>query len=487
MSNITDFPMFIDGKDIPIIEKDVIYSENPATGEAIARFSSASNADVDKAVAAAKRSFDSGIWSQISGIERSHVLYKTAQLVQKNRDELAHWESLETGKPLAQAKAEIGGCVDMYSYAAGLARTLHGETQNNLGADLLAMSLREPLGVVAVITPWNFPFLILSERIPYILAAGCSLVVKPSELTSITTLLMGKILQEAGLADGVYNVVTGAGNPTGEALCKHDNVDMISFTGSTKVGQSILRSSADGIKKVSLELGGKSPFIIFDDAPLDEALDAALFAGFFNSGQCCISGNRLLIQDNIADDMIQKITARLSQIRLGDPKDENTQLGPIVNAVQYNKIHHLIKEGEKQGAKVIKAQEPLGLQGRYVAPMIVDNVKEDNILNHEEVFGPVIAISRFSTIEEAIAIANSTKYGLAAYIWSQDIAKAIRVARSVKAGRVWVNSAMESAAEMPIGGYKQSGLGREAGLNALMEYTEVKALHIHTGDRGFWL
>jgi betaine-aldehyde dehydrogenase len=464
------------------------FSRNsPAHDLEVGTYPLADRADVDEAVAAARSVFESGIWSGLSGNERSKMLYKTAQLIRQQADPLARLEALESGKPLAQAWGEMQGSADIWEYAAALARTQHGDSYNTLGADTVGLILREPIGVVAMITPWNFPLLIISQKLPFALAAGCTAVIKPSELTPGTTLRLAELLAEAGVPAGVVNVVTGYGNPVGQALAEHPDVDMISFTGSTAVGKAIVQASAGNLKKVSLELGGKNPQIIFADADLDAALDAVVFGVYFNMGECCNSGSRLLIHEAIAAEFVTRLLEKTAAVRVGDPLDETTTIGAIINDKQAEKILSYIQSAQQQGAQLRTGGQRLATErGCYIEPTIFTGVTPDMDIAREEVFGPVLSVLTFSTPDEALNIANSTLYGLSAGVWTRDLDTALRLAKGIRAGTVWVNSFMDGWPELPFGGYGQSGLGRELGRFSVDEFTELKTVPIHLGERKAW-
>lgn len=396
---------------------------------------------------------------------------------------------MENGKPISQARGEIDHCIACFEVGAGAARLLHGDSYNNLGDGLFGMVLREPIGVVGLITPWNFPFLILCERVPFILASGCTMVVKPSEVTSATTLILAEVLAEAGLPDGVYNVITGSGRTIGQALTEHPDVDMLSFTGSTAVGRSCVHASADSnFKKLGLELGGKNPIIVFADSDLDDAADAAAFGISFNTGQCCVSSSRLIVERSVATEFEGKLAAKMAKIRVGDPLDENTQVGAITTGAQNDVILSYIAKGRAEGATVVTGGAILDLgMGQYIAPTLFTGVTSTMSIATDEIFGPVLCSMPFDTLDEAIAMANDSVYGLAASVWTKDITKALTVTRRVRAGRFWVNCIMAGGPEMPLGGFKQSGWGREAGTYGVEEYTQVKSVHVELGKRTHWI
>lgn len=462
---------------------------SPAHGVAVTRIPKCTTADLDAAVAAARRAFEDRSWAGLSGAERAGVLLRTAEILRRRRDEIAFWEVLENGKPITQARGEIDHCIACFEVGAGAARLLHGDSFNSLGDGLFGMVLREPVGVVGLITPWNFPFLILCERVPFILASGCTMVVKPSEVTSATTLMLGEILAEAGLPRGVYNVVTGSGRSIGQALSEHPDVDMLSFTGSTAVGRSVVHASADGnFKKLGLELGGKNPIIVFADADLEDAADGAAFGISFNTGQCCVSSSRLIVDSRVADEFEAILAAKMARIVVGDPLEEATQVGAITTEAQNRTILSYIDKGRAEGARVLTGGAAMDLgRGSYIAPTLFSGVTPGMAIATDEIFGPVLSSFRFETAGDAIRLANDTVYGLAASVWTKNIDTALTVSRRVRAGRFWVNCIMAGGPEMPLGGFKQSGWGREAGVYGVEEYTQVKSVHVEIGKRNHWI
>lgn len=483
-----DFRMLIDG----IWTEgtgDPIERIAPGHGIVVSRYPAGSKTDAERAIAAAREAFDSGPWPSMTGAERSNILLKAADLIAARADELAFLDCIESGKPISQAKGELGGAVDIWRYAAALARDLHGESYNTLGDGTLGVVLREAIGVVSIITPWNFPFLIVSQKLPFALAAGCTTVVKPSELTSGSTLLLGEILIEAGVPTGVVNIVTGTGPEVGAPMTTHVDVDMVSFTGSTGVGRLTMANAAQTLKKVSLELGGKNPQIVFPDADLDAFIDAAVFGAYFNAGECCNAGSRLILHTSIAADVTARIAELAKKVKVGDPLDPATQVGAIITPQHLEKISAYVDGAAKAGASVALGGTPLDLGlGQFMAPTILSGVQPDMSVAREEVFGPVLSVLTFETTEEAIRIANAIDYGLSAGVWSRDFDTCLTVGRKVRAGTVWMNTFMDGASELPFGGYRQSGLGRELGRHAVEDYTETKTLNMHIGARtGWWV
>ena len=461
----------------------------PSHGVVVSRIPQGTADDAARAIVVARKAFDDGPWPRMTASERSAILLKAAHLIAARADELAFIDAIEAGKPITQVKGEIAGSVDIWRYAAALARDLHGESYNTLGEGTLGVVLREAIGVVSIITPWNFPFLIVSQKLPFALAAGCTTVVKPSELTSGSTLVLGEILMEAGVPEGVVNIVTGTGPEVGAVLTTHSEVDMISFTGSTGIGKLTMANAAKTLKKVSLELGGKNPQIVFPDCDLDAFIDAAVFGAYFNAGECCNAGSRLILHRSIADDVVGRIAELARKVPVGDPLDPKTQVGAIITPQHLDKITGYVAGARDGGADVAHGGEALDLgMGQFMAPTILSGVTPDMAVAREEVFGPVLSVLTFETTAEAISIANAVDYGLSAGVWSRDFDTCLTVGRKVRAGTVWMNTFMDGASELPFGGFKQSGLGRELGRHAVEDYTETKTLNMHIGARtGWWV
>jgi len=482
------FGFFVDGKWREAGDREVFNRASPGHGLPVTEIPKCTPADLDAAVAAARTAFEDRRWSGLSGAERASALLKAADGIRARRDEIAYWETLENGKPISQSRAEVDGCVSIFEYAAGAARALHGDSFNNLGDGMFGLVTREPIGVVGVITPWNFPFLILSERVPFILASGCTIVAKPSEFTSATSLMMAEILTEAGLPDGCFNVVTGSGSVIGQAMTEHLDIDMLSFTGSTRVGRSCLQAAGGNFKKLGLELGGKNPQIVFADADLEDAADGVAFGIGFNTGQCCVSGSRLIVERSVAEEFEKLVAAKFAKVRVGDPLDESTQIGAITTDAQNTTIMSYIGKGKDEGARLVCGGEQLDLgAGQYIAPTLFGDVKRGMSIATDEIFGPVLTVTPFDSVNQAIEIANDTVYGLAASVWSKNIDTALSVTRRVRAGRFWVNTTLAGGPELPIGGFKQSGWGREAGIYGVEEYTQIKSVHIEIGKRNHWV
>lgn len=478
---------FVDGAWHGAGDRKMLERVSPGHGVPVSSIVLCSAADVDNAVAAARTAFED-VWCETPGAQRGRILIKAAQGIRDRLDEMAYWETLETGKPISQAKDEIEAAADHYEAAAGMARMITGETHNSYGEGMMGLVTKQPIGVVALITPWNFPFIVLAERLPFILAAGCSVILKPSELTSTTSLIFADILAQAGLPKGVYNVVTGTGPEVGEAMSTHMDIDMISFTGSTAVGERVLVASKSNLKKVGLELGGKNPQIVFADANLDDAADGVAFGLCFNAGQCCVSGSRLIVEASVAKEFMDKLVDKLSRVKIGDPLDPDTQMGAIVTPQHYQKILGYIEKGKAEGASLYIGGTTISPSGgEFILPTVFSGVTDDMAIARDEIFGPVLSATTFETVEEAISIALDTEYGLAASVWSKNIDKALGVIRKMRAGRCWVNTTIIGGPEQPMGGFKRSGNGRECGMVGIEEYMETKSIHVALGDREHWV
>ncbi|MBV8353039.1 MAG: aldehyde dehydrogenase family protein [Verrucomicrobia bacterium] len=481
------YELWIGGKEVPSQSGKRFDRQSPAHDAVVGEYARADVVDVDAAIEAAREAFDRGPWPNASGAERAKCLLKAADLIRQQKEELALVETLESGKPIAQARDEMDWAAGLWDYAATLSRHIYGDAYNSLGPAMLGLVIREPIGVVGIITPWNFPLLIVSQKLPFALAAGCTCVVKPSELTPGTTLRLGKILAEAGIPDGVVNIVSGFGDPAGAQLSSHPQVDMMSFTGSTSVGKTVINASRGNLKKVELELGGKNPQIIFADADLDAALDAAVFGICFNMGECCNSGSRLLVQRTVGEEFVHRVVELAREVTVGDPLDEKTKVGAIVSEQQFAKIMGYIDQGRRAGANLALGGQPLQiLNGRFIEPTVFDSVTPGMAIAKEEIFGPVLSVLTFDTPEQAIEIANSTMYGLSAGVWTRDLDTALSVSRRIRAGTVWVNTFMDGYPELPFGGYKESGQGRELGRFAIDQFTELKTIQLHVGPRTSW-
>lgn len=482
--NARSYQQWIDGSPSEAASGERFTRSSPAHDVVVGDYPLADVVDTDRAVAAARKAFDTGPWPRMSGAERSRILFRVADLIEKHKDELVLADVLEGGKPITQVRAEIAGAIDLWRYAAGQARSQHGESNTSLGQHMLGLTTREPVGVVALITPWNFPFVIVSQKLPFALAAGCTTVVKPSELTPGSTLRLGSILNEAGVPAGVVNIIVGYGASVGQRLAEHPNVDMISFTGSTGVGKGIVRASAGNLKRVALELGGKNPQIVCADADLDAAADAVVFGVLFNAGQCCNSSSRLLVEKSVSEDFLARVDELTKRVTVGDPLDEATKVGAIVNQNQLDRILRFIGGARDDGARIrLGGARMKSDKGLFMAPTVVSDVTRQMTIANDEVFGPVLSALTFNDLDEAISIANGTHYGLSAGIWTSKYESALKAGRELSAGTVWVNCWMDGFPEMPFGGMRESGIGREQGRHAVEDFMETKSVLFHQGPR----
>ena len=453
---------------------------DPATERVIARVAEGDAADIDAAVASARDALE-GEWGHMKASERGRLLLKWADLIRDRQEALIELESLDSGKPVsAIRRQDLPAVLDTLTYYAGWADKINGQVIP-ARTDALTYTLREPVGVVGAIVPWNFPLMIGMWKIAPALACGCTVVLKPAELTSLTALELGELALAAGIPPGVLNVVPGFGKTAGAALVEHSGVDKVTFTGSPAVGRQILRAAAGNLKRVTLELGGKSANIIFPGADLDAAVKAAASGIFFNSGQVCSAGSRILVHDSIHDEVVERLVARASAIRLGDPRDKATAMGPLVSAVQMHRVLEYVDIGKREGAELAAGGARVGGTGFYVAPTVFANVEHSMRISQEEIFGPVASVIRFKDDEDALRIANGTKYSLAAGVWSEDIGRIHRFIRRLKAGTVWANTYGPTDVRLPWGGARDSGFGREHGEAAIENFTEPKSVWINTG------
>lgn len=472
--------LLIDGKWVAPVGGQNFPVENPANGDSISQVAKGEAPDIDRAVRAAREAFE-GPWSKISASDRGRLLWKIADLIEQNADELAQLESLDNGKPMTVARAaDVPLAADIFRYMAGWTTKIAGKTfpisvPYTPGAEYFAYTSKEPVGVVGQIIPWNFPLLMASWKLAPALAAGCTVVLKPAEQTPLTALRLAQLITEAGLPKGVVNVVTGFGD-AGAHLAQHPLVDKVAFTGSTEVGRLIVAAAAGNLKKVTLELGGKSPNIIFDDADLDLAIPGAANAIFFNHGQCCCAGSRLFIHDKVYDKVLDGIARIAGSIQLGEGLDPATQMGPLVSREQLDRVCSYVKSGVDAGARVVAGGQSLSRSGYFMQPTILADTRSDMKVVREEIFGPVVVALRFHDNEDLLRQANDTEYGLAAGIWTRDVKKAHQVSARLRAGTTWINCYNIFDAALPFGGYKQSGWGREMGEEALNLYLETKSV-----------
>ncbi|VAW22889.1 Aldehyde dehydrogenase [hydrothermal vent metagenome] len=481
----------IDGQWRPSASGELFERFSPAHAILVSKTSKGGKTEALLAIAAARQTFDEGGWPGASGKERAQLLLRVADLIDKNRARIARIEVLETGKPISQAMDEIEGAADLWRYAAALARTLHGDSYNSLGPDMMGLVLKQPIGVVSIITPWNFPFLILCQKLPFALAAGCTCVVKPSELTPSSATILGELLIEAALPAGVVNIVHGFGRPVGELMASHPDVNMVSFTGSTIVGKAITKAAADSLKKVSSELGGKNPQVLFADADIESAVDAIVFGVYFNAGECCNSGSRIIVHKDIANDVVARIVQLSKKVAFGDPLNPATKVGAIISSQHQDKIDGFVQEALEAGAKIEiggAALKVSGLDGEFYQPTIISGVTPEMAISREEVFGPVLAVLTFTTMDDAISLVNDATYGLSAGVWSENVHTCLEFARRAEAGTVWTNTFMDGFAELPFGGVKQSGQGRELGRLGIEEFMEIKTVQMRIGKtRPNWI
>ncbi|MCS7024798.1 MAG: aldehyde dehydrogenase family protein [Bryobacteraceae bacterium] len=466
----------LSGKTFPVL--------NPATEEEITQVAEADSADVDLAVAAAQKAFESGPWPKMSVTERARLLWRIGDLLLENADELARLETMNNGKPIFESRqVDLPAAAACFQYYAGWVTKLEGATIPVPG-NYFNYTLREPFGVVGAIIPWNFPILMAAWKLAPALATGNTVVLKPAEETPLTALRLAEIFETAGVPAGVVNVVPGFGPTAGAALVRHPAVAKIAFTGSTAVGKEIMRAAADTLKSVSLELGGKSPNIVFADADLDAAVRGAINGIFYGKGEVCAAGSRLFVESSIHDLFLEKLTERAGKLLVGDPMHPKTRVGALVSREQMNKVLGYIESGRGEGARLVCGGEPAPQNGKgfFVKPTIFDGVRNSMRLAQEEIFGPVLATLEFRDVEDAISQANQTVYGLAAAVWTRDVKKAHKAARAIKAGTVWVNTYNILDTASPFGGYKMSGFGRELGKHALDLYTQVKSVWVDLND-----
>jgi len=481
------YQLFIDGHFVEAESGKTFKSPNPATGETFAEVAEADKADVDKAVAAARKAFD-GKWSKMSARDRGRLLYKLSQLIEQNAAQLAELETKDNGKPIKESTyIDLPGVVENFEYFAGWPTKIEGETIPVPG-QMFNYTLREPVGVCGQIIPWNFPLLMAAWKLAPALACGNTVVLKPAEQTPVTALELAKLIQEAGFPEGVVNIIPGYGETAGAALASHPGIDKIAFTGSTEIGKLIAKSAAANLTKVSLELGGKAPNVIFADADLDQAVNGAMMGIFFNQGQVCCAGSRVFIEEKVKDEFLARFKEKAERITVGDPMDKATLMGPQVSVEQLDRIKSYVDIAREEGATVFAGGGQPKLEGAFqngyfFQPTIFSDVNNSMRVAQEEIFGPVSSVITFDNDDDLLRQANETMYGLSAGIWTSNITRAHRFAKAVKAGVVWINTFNMMNAASPFGGYKQSGYGREMGKHALELYTQVKSVWVDLSGR----
>ena len=474
--------MLINGNWVDAVSGKTFPTYDPSTGEVLATIAEGDRADIDLAVKAARKAFDDGPWRKLTASERGRLIWKLADLIEAHADEFAYLESLDNGKPLKVARAaDVPLAVDLFRYMAGWATKIEGHTiplsvPYTPGAKYLSYTLREPVGVVGQIIPWNFPLLMAAWKLGPALASGCTIVLKPAEQTPLSALRLGELIMEAGFPEGVVNIVPGYGETAGAALASHDHGDKVAFTGSTEVGKIIVHAATGNLTRVSLELGGKSPNVVFKDADMEVAIPGAASSIFFNHGQCCCAGSRLYVEKAVFDQVVDGVAEQAKKIKVGPGLDAATQMGPLVSVEQLDRVCSYLESGFSQGAKAVAGGQKSGDKGYFVEPTVLVNTSEDMKVVQEEIFGPVVAAMPFSDPEELVPRANDNVYGLAAGVWTRDISKAHRMAEQLQAGTVWINCYNIFDAALPFGGYKQSGWGREMGHEVLNNYTQTKAV-----------
>ena len=475
------YQMFINGRWADDPSGSALESTNPYNGKVWAIAPEAQEESVDRAVRAARAALEDGPWGRLSGIERARLMRRLADLIDENADKLAAIETTDNGKLIREMSGQLKQLPEWYHYYAGAADKLRGEQIPVDRDSMLVYTRREPVGVVAAIVPWNSPLMVLTYKLAPALAAGCTVVAKPAEQTPASTLEFAKLFNEAGFPDGVFNVVTGSGPSTGRALASHPGVDMVAFTGSTETGSQIMSAAAGRVARVTLELGGKSPNIVFADA--DASVTSGVVAGIFAAaGQTCVAGSRLLVEASIHDELVARLAERAQAIRLGNPLDADTEMGPIAFREQLEKVQRYVALAQEEGATLVQGgrrpTSPALRDGYFIEPTIFTGVGNQMAVAQDEIFGPVLSVIPFRTDEEAIRIANDTRYGLAAGVWTGDMKRAHRMAHALKAGTVWINAYRVSSYTVPFGGYKMSGIGRESGLEVMHEYTQCKAVWV---------
>ncbi|EIT84332.1 5-carboxymethyl-2-hydroxymuconate semialdehyde dehydrogenase [Fictibacillus macauensis ZFHKF-1] len=480
---VDDVLLYIDGAFVAAEQGGTFVNRSPYTNELLGEVAEGTEADIEKAVACAKAAFKKGPWGSMKVDERMTYIHKIADLIDEEIEEIAYLEALDTGLPIAQTRKMTARAAENFRFYARMVQTkLHGESYP-VDHEFINYTVYKPVGVVGLITPWNAPFMLETWKVAPALATGNTVVLKPAELSPLTANKLAEIIHKAQLPNGVFNVVHGMGERAGAALVAHKEVQAISFTGETTTGSLIIKNAADSLKKTSMELGGKSPLIVFDDADFDRALDAAVWGIFSFNGERCTANSRVLLHKNIKDRFVEALKERVMNITIGDPLDASTQLGPLIEQAHYEKVKHYIELAKEEGCEVIQGTVPENMKaGNFIPPTLLLNARNEMRVCQEEIFGPVMAVIEFEDEEEAIAVANDVRYGLAGYVWTNDLKRGHRVAQAVEAGMLWVNAQNVRDLRIPFGGTKDSGIGREGGHYAFEFYTEAKVIHVAIGE-----